>query len=385
MKVAIVHDYIKEYGGAERVLETLHEIWPKSTVFTSLYLPEYLGPHKERFNDWKIKTSFFQQFPFKSKIISPLRIFTRNIFEAFDLTGFNLIIVSATGAYIPNLIKENKKCLHICYCHTPPRYLYGYPTARLWKKSIIGRIAGEFVNHYLRLMDYTASQNPDFYIANSNEVKNRIKKFYRREAKVIYPPACIPMFIGEQNAGRPVGKGNYYLAGGRLARTKHIDLVINAANKLKFNLKIFGKAFAGYDKELRKIAGATVEFVGEVTDEKLLDLYRNCRALIFASEYEDFGIMPVEVQAQGRPVIAFRSGGVTESVIDGKTGVFFDNLSVDSIAKAIKRLEKINIKEEECRRNAELFSKERFKNEILNFVKSKIQMSNIKSIFKSKI
>ena len=175
MKIALVHDYIKEYGGAERVLEALHEIWPTSPVYTTVYLPEFLGPHKERFKSWDIRTSFLQYIPLKEKLISPFRIIAPFVFKRFDFSRFDVVIISATGAYSPNGIKikdqrskiksttQKSKVLnnnytlyakrylpiHICYCHTPPRYLYGYATAREWKKNIIFRVIGEIGNHIL--------------------------------------------------------------------------------------------------------------------------------------------------------------------------------------------------------------------------------------------
>src|SRR6266705_75959 len=188
MKIALVHDYIKEYGGAERVLESLHEMYPDAPVFTLIYCPEFLGPHQERFKNWNIQTSFLQQIPFKHKLISIFRLFAPFVFKAFDFSGFDVIIVSATGAYNPNMI-EKKTAKQICYCHTPPRYLYGYATARDWKKNILLRILGETANHFLRLVDYRSSQNVDLFIANSENVKKRIEKFYRKDAVVVYPPA----------------------------------------------------------------------------------------------------------------------------------------------------------------------------------------------------
>src|SRR5258708_920178 len=149
MKVALVHDYIKEYGGAERVLEALHELYPDAPVFTSVYLPEFLGPHRERFKNWNIETSWVQNIPFKDKLISPLRLFSAFIFGSFDFKDYDVVIVSATGAYTPNMINK-KSALQICYCHTPPRYLYGFATAREWKKNPILRIFGEMANHFLR-------------------------------------------------------------------------------------------------------------------------------------------------------------------------------------------------------------------------------------------
>ena len=375
MKVALVHDYIKEYGGAERVLEALHEIWPEATVYTSLYLPEFLGPHQAQFRDWKIKTSVFQNFPFAEKIISPLRIASSMIFESRDFLEYDLVIVSATGAYIPNLIATGSKCLHICYCHTPPRYLYGYPTARNWKKNPIGRIIGEYFNHRLRLIDYNAAQRPDFFIANSIEIKRRIKKFYRRDANVIYPPVMMVDKVKNPPSPRLRRiREEYYLAGGRLARAKHINLAIEAANKMKFKLKIFGKGFAGYENELKRIAGRTVEFIGEVDDSRLSKLYRDSRALIYPSEFEDFGIMPVEAQANGVGVIAYRSGGVTESVIEGKTGIFFEELTVESLEAAIRKLGTVKIDPINCYKNSEKFSETRFKKEIIDFMTNRLRL-----------
>ena len=157
MKIALVHDYIKEYGGAERVLEALHEIYPDATVFTSVYLPKFLGPHRERFKGWKIKTTWFQHVPFNHKLISPFRLIAPWVFRSFDLSEFDVVIVSATGAYFPNMIKTRKNNsqfstlnsqLHICYCHTPPRYLYGYATAREWKKHKAVAVLASIANHF---------------------------------------------------------------------------------------------------------------------------------------------------------------------------------------------------------------------------------------------
>lgn len=361
MKIAIVHDYIKEYGGAERVLEALHEIWPDASVYTSVYLPECLGPHRERFKGWDIKTSYFQHVPLNAKLISPFRIIAPFIFRQFDLSAFDVVIVSATGAYFPNLLSK-KKFVQICYCHTPPRYLYGYATAREWKKNIVFRVLGEIANHFLRLADYNSSKNVDYYIANSQEVAGRIKKFYKRDATVIYPPvevAQVPQ----------VSRGNYFLAGGRIARPKNIHLIVKACEELKVPLKIFGKGFGGYEEELKNIMQSSkIEFVGEVTDEEKSKLMNSAKAYIFASEDEDFGITPVEAMAQGTPVIAYRSGGVVESVKEGKTGIFFDKLSVESLKEAIKQFSNVTIRPQDCIAQAQKFSKSRFKKEIRDFV-----------------
>lgn len=358
MKIALVHDYIKEYGGAERVLEALHELYPKAPVYTTVYLPKHLGPHKNRFASWNIRPSWLQHIPFASKFISPIRLIAPSVFRHMNLSFYDVIIVSATGAYTPNLVHKGKAKL-VCYCHTPPRYLYGYATARNWKKNPLFRMVGEFFNHFLRIVDYESSCNVDQFIANSKEVVSRIKKFYKKDSIVVYPPIDLP----------PVTKTNgprtYFLTGGRLAAPKHIDLAISACTKLGLPLKVFGKGFAGYGEELRAIAGPTVEFVGEVTDEEKWNLMAGAKAFIFPSEDEDFGILPVEAMACGTPVIAHRSGGVVESVIEGKTGLFFDELSVSSLVGMIHTFTKRKQRwSTACILRAQRFEKNRFREEI---------------------
>lgn len=363
MKVAIVHDYIKDYGGAERVLEALHALYPDATVFTSIYLPTYLGPHKKRFSSWKIKTSWAQYLPFKAKLISLLRLLSPLLFRSFDFSDFDVIITSATGAYFPNTLRKGKAKL-VCYCHTPPRYLYGYATAREWKKNGFVRVLAEVANHFLRMVDYSASQNVDHYIANSKEVKARIQKFYRRESQVIYPPVELPKISKSKQSKL------YYLTGGRLARAKHVDVIIKACAKENLSLKVFGKAFAGYEKELRRLSGSTIEFVGEVSDEEKYQLMQGAKAFLFASEDEDFGITPVEAMACGTPVIAFRSGGVKETILENKTGLFFDQLKEESLIGKIKEFDKKEWKPDVCRARAEGFSKEKFERDLTKLLDS---------------
>ncbi|HUQ84725.1 MAG TPA: glycosyltransferase [Candidatus Limnocylindrales bacterium] len=370
MKVAIVHDYIKEYGGAERVLETLLEIYPDADVFTSLYAPEFLGPHKARFEKYNIKTTFLNSIPFRHKLISPLRLLSTIAFSSLDLSSYDVVIVSQTGAYFPNLIKK-KSALQICYTHTPPRYLYGYATARDWKKHKIIAAVAQVANHFLRMTDFNSSKNVDYFIANSDEVAARIKKFYRRDATVIYPPVDIS---NQQSAISNHEDKNYYLTGGRLARAKGIDVIVKAFNSNGLTLKIFGKGFAGYEEELKEIANKNIEFVGEVSDSEKLELMRNAKAFMFTSHDEDFGITPVEAMGMGTPVLAYKSGGVKETVVDGKTGLFFDENTPEKLNDVIKKFEKMKISPDECIKQAKKFSKERFKKNIQEFVKSKIKI-----------
>lgn len=368
MKIAIVHDYIKEYGGAERVLESLHEVFPDAPVYTTVYLPKFLGPHRDRFKDWKVKTSILQYLPFKSKLISPIRLIAPFIFKRFNFSKYDVVIVSATGAYNPNVISNVKypmsnKPIVITYCHTPPRYLYGYATARDWKRNVVLRAFGEIANHFLRQVDYKFAQNVDYFIANSEEVKSRIKKFYRRDSTVIYPPVDIPRGPVKVSLAK-----SYYLTGGRLARAKHVDLIIKTFEKLNLPLKVFGKGFGGY-KEISNIQSTSnIKYVGEISDEEKMNLMENAKAFVFASEDEDFGITPVEAMSVGTPVVAYRSGGVQESVVEGKTGVFFNELISESLSKAIKKFEKTRINPRDCIAQSQKFSKERFEKEISKLV-----------------
>jgi glycosyltransferase involved in cell wall biosynthesis len=370
MKVALVHDYIKEYGGAERVLEALHDIYPKADVYTSVYLPSYLGPHRDRFKNWNIRTSFFQLIPFSAKLISPLRLLSPLAFKQFDFSSYDVIISSATGAYFPNMINKKSAKLY-CYCHTPPRYLYGYATAREWKNNKALRVVGEVMNHFLRIVDFDASKNVDQYIANSEEVRRRIQKFYRKDAVAVYPPVSLAHGKWHMANGK---SGDYYLTGGRLARAKHVDIIVKACLELKIPLKVFGKGFGGYGEELREMANGEkthlVQFVGEVNDEEKLALMKRAKAFLFASEDEDFGITPVEAMGQGLPVIAYHSGGVKETVVEGKTGVFFHELTVESLKKTIKQFEKKKWSKEESVKRAKDFSEDIFKKKISSLVKS---------------
>src|SRR3990172_301855 len=210
MRVALVHDFLIEYGGAERGLESLHEGWPKAPVYTAFYNPQTLGPHAKKFKNWKIITSWGTRLPFWQKLVSPYRVFSKSFFASFDLSTFDLVI-SSNAMYMAKAVTlrraQGKKLpIHICYCHTPPRHLYGYHTASDWKKNFFSRTSGYLINHFMRVWDFEAAQKParnaaqsvaggvDYFIANSKEVQSRIKKFYRRDSTVIYPPVDVNRF-----------------------------------------------------------------------------------------------------------------------------------------------------------------------------------------------
>ncbi len=369
MKIALVHDYIKEYGGAERVLEALHEIYPDAPVYTSFVDFEGLGPHSDRIKKWNIKKSWMHYiWPIK-KLHSPFRFLTPLIWKFFDFSGFD-VVISSSGWFMSKGVSVPKNCVHICYLHHPPRHLYGYSTSVEWKKYFLVRLYATVINHFLRIYDFDTSQKVDHFIVNSKETQRRCTKFYRRDSTVIYPPVEI------KSISYNLQPKTYYLCVSRLARAKHIDLAIEACQKLNVSLKIVGK---GRDqKNLESIIqnSELIEFLGEVNDEELDKVYAGAKALIFPSEDEEFGIVSVEAQGRGVPVVGLRSGGIPETLIEGKTGILFDELTVESVARAIQKLEKTKINPENCIKNAQKFSKERFAREIKNYV-NKVAKNNI--------
>lgn len=374
MKVALVHDYLREYGGAERVLEALHEIWPEAPVYTAFYNKASLGIHADKFKGWDIKTSWLQNLPFANRLISPFRIFAPGIFEGFDFSEYDLVI-SSCNLYFSKAVNAKGKTLNLSYIHTPPRYLYGYTTSFNYKKHWWTRVLAEIMNHYLRVVDFETSQKPQVLIANSENVAARIKKFYRRDAQVIYPPVEVQELLKVKKL-----QGKYYLTLNRLSRGKGTEVAVAACSKLNLPLRV---ASAGGElTKLKKIAGKTVEFVGEVTEEEKAKLFSEAIALIACSEDEDFGITVVEAQAAGVPVIAAKAGGHLETVVEGKTGEFYmpgflgdfntyvDPVSVDNLIDVLENIKVSKFKESDLRKNAEKFSKENFKKKILRLVET---------------
>jgi glycosyltransferase involved in cell wall biosynthesis len=265
--------------------------------------------------------------------------------------------------------QEDKGPVEICYCHTPPRYLYGYETSRNWKKHWYIRLYATIVNHFMRMYDFEQAQKVSFFIANSREVQQRIRKFYRRDSIVINPPVDLPKRTDEQGGQEESGgQGKYFLTGGRLEAAKNFELIILACNQLKVPLKIYGSG--SQEKYLRSIAGAMIEFLGRVSEEEKYKLMARAKAFIVMAVDEDFGITPVEAMAAGTPVIAYKGGGYLETVVEGKTGVFVEEATVGSLVGVLREMGVVSkkIKTEDCRKQARKFSKERFKEEIVNFI-----------------
>lgn len=370
MRVALVHDYIKEYGGAESVLEALSDIYKDAPIFTSVYRPQFLGPHRSRLEKkWskRIHQSFAGHIPFIHKLLSPLRFVSPLLFKSFDFSDYDLIITSATGAFFPNSINKKNAQL-VCYCHTPPRYLYGLATARSlnnWYYRLLN-IPLQLTLHFYRLFDYSFAQNVDQFIANSSTTSQRIQKYYRRDSFIINPPVDVPL-----KPSFKTNRSNFYLTGGRLTLAKRYDIAIEACNRLGVELKVFGRGFAGYSDQLHKMAGPTVEFLGEVTQDQKNQLLSQAKGFIFCSDNEDFGIVSVEAQSYGCPVIGYASGGIVETVIDGKTGILFRELTADSCTKAINKFEKQKIKSSDCFSNSQKFSYQHFVDSIIKMVSTK--------------
>jgi glycosyltransferase involved in cell wall biosynthesis len=372
-KVALVHDYLREYGGAERVLEAFHQLYPEAPVYVAFSDPQAMGRHWQKFADWNIKKTWLSQVPGIKKFFSPLRIFAPSAFSSLDLSEFDLVI-SSTNAYMAkSVLVPNGK--HICYCHTPPRSLYGYSTMSDWKKRWWIRLPGELINHVMRVYDFKTAQKVDIFIANSRETAARIKKYYRRESKVIFPPVNVPSTLPKVFKDYPktpaltsASKSNqngkfsqddfYFLYVNRLAFAKHPEVAVEACTKLCLPLKVVG---AGpMLAQLKAMAGPTIEFLGSVSDSELSNLYLGAKALLYPVEDEDFGMVPIEAMGYGVPVVAHASGGPLETVVDSKTGIFFNQLSVSGLIKAIRQLESITFDRNIIHQTAKKYSQEFF-------------------------
>ncbi|MCD4668988.1 MAG: glycosyltransferase [Actinomycetia bacterium] len=361
MKLAIVHDYLNQYGGAERVIETLHELYPDAPIYASIYTPDTMPAS---FKEMDIRTSFMQKLPFLEKFFKYYLPLYPRAMESLNLSGYD-VILSSSSAFAKG-VRTEKGALHICYCYTPARFIWDYENyVKKEKLSKPVSVLLQLAIKRLRKWDLETISGVDCFIAISNNIRDKIRKFYNRDSDVIYPPVETSMFDIQK------GAGDYFLIVSRLNSYKNLDLAVRAFNVVDLKLKIVG--VGPFKKTLEKLAeGSNIEFLGKVTDEELIKLYGRCRALIFPGE-EDFGITPLEAQASGRPVIAYARGGSLETIIDGKTGVLFKESNPGSIAEAIEQFIEIedSFDKKIIRDNALRFSAEIFKEKIKTFIDKK--------------
>jgi len=386
MKVAIVHDYLNQMGGAESIIELFHEEFPEAPIFTSIYDPERMP---ERFRTMDIRTTWMQKLPLLSRLFRlyfPLYPFA---FESIDLRGYD-VVISCTTAWTKGILTDPSTC-HVCYINTPMRFAWR-PFDYLESENIPGPLRPllSILFHTLRIWDISCIRRTDFLIGNSGNVANRIRKFYDRTSRVIYPPVDTDKY---HISPEPE---DYYLIISRSRAYKRIDIAIDAAMQLGLSLKIVGDGPDRRDLELRAQRGHpgqkggqplhNIEFLGHVDDDDLADLIAHARALIVTSE-EDFGITPLEANASGRPVIAYAAGGALETVIPANgypdwvnnkvdleqkelkpTGVFYFEKSVDSLVSILKSFDPTRFVPDELRAHAMRFDNKVFRRYIREFV-----------------
>lgn len=350
-KVAIIHDWLVNYGGAERVVEAFLEIYPDADIYTLVYDEEKMG---KTFPKEKVKTTFIQKFPKATKIYTKLLPFMPYAFEELDLSEYDLVISSSSCCAKGVITGPNTK--HISYVHSPMRYAWDLYHDYKKRSGKLTRFFMSIFMKSLREWDYTSSQRIDIILANSNYVAKRINKFWNRESKVVYPPVDIDRLSPNEEDPE-----DFYVVFSRFVPYKRIDLAIEACKKLGRKLVVIGD---GEQREyLKSLADENITFTGRISDEEVKDYLQRCKAMIFCAE-EDFGIVPLEAQACGRPVIAYGKGGALETVVDEETGVFFNKQEIESVVTGIEEFEKLNLNTQGIYKHAMKFSRERFKKEI---------------------
>lgn len=365
MKIALVHDYIKDAGGAERVLRTLADMYPDAPIYTSFRIQGSAAD--QLFNDRTIVESPWAPILRPWRLYSPLRFLLPLVWKSIDLSDFDLVITSSSN-YIARGFTVSEKTKVVCYCHTPPRFLYGFKTGMDWQKHWPVRVYGKLIAHFLRIFDYHSAQKISYWIANSKNVANRIKKYYGKTATVIYPPIEVEKIT---RASAHTKKKDYFLIAARLVGSKGLEEAIIAANQLGITLKIVGKAdgFTSVENRLKQLGGKHVTFLGRVSDQKLWKLYAEAKGFIALARDEDFGMTVVEAQAAGTPVIAFNGGGFKESVVNNKTGILIDDTTTNVIESAMGEFNRKKWSKLLIQKNAELFSKKAFEKKMIAYIK----------------
>ncbi|PZR92938.1 MAG: glycosyl transferase [Hyphomicrobiales bacterium] len=354
MRVAIVHYWLVSMRGGEKVLESLCRLFPEADIFTHVYDPEAVSKTIRRH---RISTTFINSLPFARRCYKQYLPLMPIALEQIDLRGYDLVISSESGP--AKGIIPSAGAVHICYCHSPMRYIWSMFHDYRERAGFLTKLVMPPLAHYLRSWDAVASMRVDCFIANSQTVAARISKYYRREAIVIYPPVDVDMFDSV-----PVTEvEDYYLMAGELVAYKRPDLAVDAFNASGRRLVVIGGG--QMLTAIRKMAGPTVTVLGSQPFEVLRHHYARCRALIFPGE-EDFGIVPVEVMASGRPVIAYGRGGVTETVTDGVAGLFFEEQSPAAIEQVIRKFERMRFDSAAIKAQAAKFHVDKFMSEFVS-------------------
>ena len=359
MKIALVHDHLNQIGGAEMVLKNISECFGSAPIYSLIYDKKGVG----RFlNDKKIVTSFIQRSPLGLSLFKLHLPLMPMAIESLNLKGFDLVF-SDSSAFAKGVITGHK-AKHVCYCHTPTRYLWSDSDEyikNLDKKSLLLKSVLPLILSRLRQWDYLAAQRVDYFIANSKFVAKRIKQYYNRDSTVIYPPVEVDNYsLGGK-------KEDYFVMVSRVRPYKKIALAITAFNELKMPLKIIGTGPYGYQKKLRKLANRNIQFLGIVSEKQKARILSKARAFINPQE-EDFGIAAVESMSAGTPVIAYKSGGALETVEHEKTGIFFDTQSWEALALAVMSFKHNEFDPIKIKEHAQKFSSKRFKAEIKKFI-----------------
>lgn len=356
MRIALVHDHLVQDGGAEKVLLALQDVFPGAPTYTLLYDPKRVSGV---FASKDIRTSFLQKIPFALRKYQWLLPLMPAATEAHDLSSYD-VVISSSSAFAKGIITR-PGAIHVCYCHTPTRYLWSdtHSYVQELKAPRVLKAGLPILLNKLRVWDRLSADRVDRFIANSATVAGRIRKYYERPSDIIHPPVETEKFTV---ADAP---GTYFLAGGRLVSYKRFDLIIQAFNRTGLPLKIFGDGPLA--AEYRRTARPNIEFVGKVDDARKAELYRGAIAFIHPQE-EDFGITALESMASGRPVIAYRKGGALETVVDGVTGEFFDDQEWEELATAVIRFDASKYDPRTIREHAERFDVRTFKRRIAAYV-----------------
>lgn len=369
MRVAIVHEWLVDYSGSERVVEQLIQLYPDADLFA---LVNYLPKELRGFIQYKeVKTSFIQHLPFAKKKYRNYLLFMPLAIEQLDVSAYDLVISSNHAVSKGILCHANQ--LHICYCHSPIRYAWDLYHQYLRESNLTKGVKGwlaKLILHYIRLWDSTTANRVDYFVANSHYIAKRIKRIYNREATIIYPPVEIdayPLWLHKQD---------FYLTTSRMVPYKKIDIIVEAFSEMP-NRKLIVIGDGPDMKRIKSKAKGNINFLGYQPAEVLKKHMQTAKAFVFAAE-EDFGITVVEAQACGTPVIAFGRGGALETVIDGRTGLFFEEQTVKSIINATIKFEILEKSFDPyvIRKNAERFSKSVFLEEMARFVKEKCTTYN---------